>query len=290
MTGPILVAGDVHLGAENADADAFDAFLDGVADGTPDAARLVLLGDVWDLVRRDPFGLAWETSETLTRLKRIAASMPVHVVVGNHDTYLRNLDPGLYDVALHEELVLESGDHSVRFRHGESFDALQFEALSRRLSGPGDRGDIDPTGGRKDPVVARARSLVQGGKRRLRGALSGLRGGAQPESATFPRRERRAHRYLERIPEDKLVYGHTHSPYVRPDNSAANPGSWKVTAPLHNTYLRIADGEMRLYRHHDGGSDEAVDAASLGAATAATDRPRDDQGAAGSTESAPDGA
>lgn len=281
MTGPIVVAGDAHLGAERADADAFESFL-AEQSRRDDLAALVLLGDVWDMIRRDPFGCAWETSETIAHLKRLADGTAVYVVFGNHDTHLRHLDASRYDVAFREELVLESGDASVRFCHGESFDRLQFDALSTRLSGPGDRSDVDPTKGLKDPAVARGRELVLAQKRRLLTQKRRLRtvyetvrpGGTTDERGTaderettreptYPRRERRAHAFLDRIPEDKLVYGHTHSPYVHPDDAVANPGSWTTTAPVHNTYLEIDDGTIALYRHARDGPDELVDPAAV---------------------------
>lgn len=257
-SGRILVAGDVHLGAANADVDAFNGFLDHVRRESTSGDRVVLLGDVWDLVRRDPFGCAWETSETITRIKRVAETIPVHVVLGNHDAWLSGLDAALYDVEFHDRHVLESGDCRIRFCHGQSFDRLHSDVLSEYLSRGGDRGDIDPTRGRKDPLVAIGRGAVQHGKRRLRSTYRALRGVDGAGRVAYPRRERRAHDHLGAIPEDKLVFGHTHRPYVRHDNAVANPGSWKTTAPVHNTYLVIEDGDIALFRHRDTGPDEPI--------------------------------
>jgi len=261
--GRIFVAGDVHLGADNADAGAFDDFLDTIRRETTGRDRFVLLGDVWDLVRRDPFGCAFETSETITRIKRLSERIPVHSVLGNHDACLSNLDVDRYDVQFHDQHVLESGGERIRFCHGQSFDAFHSEALSNYLSGPGDRGDIDPTRGRKDPVVAKGREVLQGAKRHLRTAVGALQGRDEVAPVAFPRRERRAHAYLETIPEDKLVFGHTHAPYVHPDNVVANPGSWKTTAPVHNTYLVIEDGNIELFRHRAAGVNEPLPDASV---------------------------
>lgn len=275
MTGRIVVAGDAHLGAERADVAAFTDFLEEQYRNRAETDALVLLGDVWDMIRRDPFGSAWETSETITRIRRLADELPVYFVFGNHDAHLRNLDKSLYDVSFREELALDSGDARIRFRHGKSFDRLQFDALSNHLSGPGDRGDIDPTNGAKDPVVEKGRAILQTQKRRLRTAYETIGNGAvfgdstgtdvtrSPVDTTYPRRERRAHAFLERIPEDKLVYGHTHSPYVHPENVAANPGSWKSTAPVHNTYLVIENGDIGLYRHDVDGPDAPIDPATF---------------------------
>jgi UDP-2,3-diacylglucosamine pyrophosphatase LpxH len=250
VTGRVIAAGDVHLGSSNANADAFNGFLDELYHDHDDVSELVLLGDVWDLVRRDPFGCAWETSETILRLQRLAGRLPVRFVLGNHDTYLRTLDTSRYDIEFTDEYVLEQGDDSVRFCHGHAFDRLQFDFLSERLSGPGDRGDIDPTGGRKDPIVARGRQYV-------RSIKSMVAGGG--DSVTYSRRERRAHAYLDTVPEDKLVYGHTHAPYVHHENVAANPGSWKATAPVHNTYITLEEGDITLYQYRPTGPDEPVD-------------------------------
>lgn len=233
---------------------AFDAFLDDLARRPP--ARLVLLGDVWDLLRRDPFGCAWETSGTIARLKDVAELVPVHVLPGNHDGHLHHLDGDRYEFDVVDDLTIESGGHRIRFRHGHEFDRLQLDAVTRWFEGPGDRGDMDPTRGRKDPVVAWGREVLQRGKRRLRAVRTD--GGTE---TAFPRRERRAHDFLASIPEEKLVYGHTHAPYVHPNNVAANPGSWKTTTPVHGTYLVVENGRIGLFRHRTGRADERLDPA-----------------------------
>lgn len=262
MTGRVIAVGDVHLGAANANADDFDDFLDHLHRERADLDEVILLGDLWDLVRRDPFGCAWETSGTITRLKRLAAAVPVRYVLGNHDACLRGLDDDRYEIDFRDGYVLRQGGYDVRFQHGNAFDRFQFDAVSNYLSGPGDRGEIDPTGGRKDPVVAAAREAIRSGKGRLRavyGAVAPTGADADADAVDYPRRERRAHAYLETVPEDKLIYGHTHAPYVHPDNVAANPGSWKSTAPVHNTYLVVEDGWIELYRYRGDGVSERIE-------------------------------
>jgi UDP-2,3-diacylglucosamine pyrophosphatase LpxH len=258
VTGPVVVAGDVHLGAANSNADAFNAFLDDLHRDHETLSEVVLLGDVWDLVRRDPFGCAWETHETIARLQRLAAAVPVTLVFGNHDTYLERLDPSRYAIEFADDYAIEQAGTHVWFCHGNAFDRFQFDALSRALSGPGDRGDIDPTNGRKDPVVAAAREWFQAGRARVSETISRVAPGLAPAADRYPRRERRAHAYLDSIPADKLVYGHTHAPYVHDENVAANPGSWKSTAPVHNTYLRLDAGHLELYRYRPSGEDDRL--------------------------------
>ena len=248
----VIAAGDVHLGADNANVEAFNAFLDDLYQNRTSVDEVVLLGDLWDMVRRDPFGVAWETADTLERLKRLAGKVPVRFVLGNHDMYLRNLDTTRYELDIRNSYTLEQDGTRIKFRHGDEFDRLHSNRLSNYLSGAGDRGDIDPTRGRKDPVVAGVRNVVCNIKTRL------LTDGGSPARA-YPRREQRAHDYLGSADADKLVYGHTHSPYVHHDNIAANPGSWKSTAPLHNTYVEITRGELALYQYSTEGEDERIE-------------------------------
>lgn len=47
---------------------------------------------------------------------------------------------------------------------------------------------------------------------------------------------------------DRLVFGHTHRPFV--DGSVANTGSWVSNAQVRNTYLKIENGEMSLLQHN----------------------------------------
>ncbi len=247
----VIVAGDVHLGAHNANVEAFSRFLEDLYRDRTSIDEVVLLGDIWDMVRRDPFGVAWETATTLERLQRLAAAVPVQFIFGNHDVYLQELDTTRYEPQFRTEYTLEQGGTRIHFRHGHEFDKLHSNRLSRYLSGKGDRGDIDPTRGRKDPVVAGVRDAVNSLKTQLRSD------GGTPRA--YPRRERRAHQFLRSKAADKLVYGHTHVPYVHHDNLVANPGSWKSTAPVHNTYIEINEGRLALYQFQPAGDDERLE-------------------------------
>lgn len=238
----IIVAGDVHLGSDNANVKDFNAFLEDLYTHHDSIEELVLLGDLWDMIRRDPFGVAWETTNTLYRIKRLAEIIPVSYIIGNHDLYLTELDGTRYEVDFLEQYTLEQAGVQVHFRHGHEFDRLHSNRLSAYLSGPGDLGDIDPTRGRKDPIIADARDAIGKFKQHLRTDGEGI------PSREYHRRERRAHDFLRTISADKLVYGHTHAPYVHHENLVANPGSWKASVPLHNTYVEISEGNLSLYR------------------------------------------
>lgn len=50
-------------------------------------------------------------------------------------------------------------------------------------------------------------------------------------------------------PGDKLVYGHTHKPFINEENTVANTGSWVDEGPAdrpRNTYVTIDGGRMKL--------------------------------------------
>lgn len=252
--GRTVAAADSHLGAHNADVAAFNAFLDEVHTAE-DIDRFVLLGDIFDMVRRDPRAVVNEHSDTVTRIKTLSEQTPVHYIPGNHDARIAEyLECEGNDINYREDMTLESGDDTIYFCHGNEFDHFQFDRLSAYLHSLGDIGDIDPTRGQKDKVTASMRNTVNRGKDRITAALTGNK---QPVS--YSRRERTGHDYLEHCEADKLVYGHTHTPYVHPDNTAANTGSWKTTAPNHNTYLEIDDGDLTLYRFRMDDEDEELE-------------------------------
>lgn len=239
--GQIVVASDVHIGSQNADVDAFNMFLDDCYEACHAGDHLVLLGDIFDFVRQDPDTYRQAYRDTITLLEDLGDTIPVYYVSGNHDRHPDLLE--LDNISCYtDDIVLDSGEDRIRFRHGDAFDRFQLDALEQPLTLIGRTvGDIDPTRGRKDPFVRKAKELSQ--------YMSG---------ETYPARERRAHRYLDTIPEEKLVYGHTHDAYVHPDNVAANPGSWKVTKDVHNTYLTIEDGHITLHQYHADGEDEPI--------------------------------
>jgi len=45
-----------------------------------------------------------------------------------------------------------------------------------------------------------------------------------------------------------LVFGHTHRPFVSSDRKIANSGSWVKDAPVHNTFVELDMGNIRLFQ------------------------------------------
>lgn len=50
----------------------------------------------------------------------------------------------------------------------------------------------------------------------------------------------------------RLVFGHTHKPFVSSDCLLANSGSWVGTEDIHNTYLEIDGNDIRLMQYDSG--------------------------------------
>jgi predicted phosphodiesterase len=58
-----------------------------------------------------------------------------------------------------------------------------------------------------------------------------------------------AHLALGMQPGEKLVYGHTHKPFINEEKTVANTGSWVDEGPAdrpRNTYVVIEGGRMEL--------------------------------------------
>ena len=50
-------------------------------------------------------------------------------------------------------------------------------------------------------------------------------------------------------PDENLIFGHTHRPFINKDKKVANTGSWvnELKEKEHqNSYIEINDGEMEL--------------------------------------------
>lgn len=51
-------------------------------------------------------------------------------------------------------------------------------------------------------------------------------------------------------PNETIIFGHTHSPFITKDKMIVNSGSWVKDNNLHNTYVKIYDnGDLDLIRY-----------------------------------------
>ena len=186
----------------------------------------------------------------------------VHYVIGNHDYYLLRLsgrNPGGLPFPVEKNIRLPHPADPARgyfFTHGYEMDVLAnyemiwdietYEKIADRLCfSDNTTGTISSiaydlleklnyrslkTEVRKLNLPARKRNLLL-----AHDSLSYLDLFAQSKAAYL---------LLGMMPADVLVYGHTHVPYVSPDSTVANTGSWCCDCPGDEqfTYLRI-DGD-----------------------------------------------
>jgi UDP-2,3-diacylglucosamine pyrophosphatase LpxH len=120
-----VVVSDVHLGSENSDKTAFNAFLTSLSDDD-EVTDLVLLGDIVDMWRRDASGVFLENMDTVQIIKELQKTITVHCVAGNHDYHLLKLKNRAahyhYPLEFNETLELVDGEHTYRFMHGYEFE------------------------------------------------------------------------------------------------------------------------------------------------------------------------
>ena len=258
--GKVLVATDQHLGYANSDVAGFRSFLDYVSKRS-DVGTLAILGDLVDMWRRDVSGLFLEERESMDKLVELGSSMDVRLIVGNHDYHLTNLRGHGYPFEFLGSMdPMDLGPVKYRFMHGWEFDSEQqppiMEALCHNLSDDAgaERTEVyDAFIGLEDRLEELFR--VHGGMdayidHLLQGPESRLR-------ALLPDVERRAYSSLR--PGERLIFGHTHRPFVSADERLTNAGSWVTDAAVHNTFVELDGAQVRLFVFSAAGITEIKD-------------------------------
>jgi UDP-2,3-diacylglucosamine pyrophosphatase LpxH len=246
----IVAVSDQHLGAENVDKAAFNRFLDQLQKD-PDVTDLVLLGDVVDMWRRDASGVFLENKDTFDLVGVLQTKMQVHYIAGNHDYHVLKLQDHAYPIKFLRDLSLQQNGKNIVFKHGYEFDEMQrehfMESLCHSMSDAkgdrdnniwaalgrdkGDLGHLFSTIFRRGSMIQHAALLMMNPEERLKDSMN--------------RVEKRALASVQ--PNDVLIFGHTHRPFVDKGENLANSGSWVTTSPVHNTYVRVENGKPRLF-------------------------------------------
>jgi len=247
-----IVVSDLHLGIPESNKERFMAFLDELGD---DVERLILLGDIFDLWRRDPLGVLLDNTDILQQLMSLEPRINVSFVVGNHDYHafkfpqshfgtVFDLDPQRHDLAL------RYGDTTYHFIHGYQLENKRFgnlelyELFADRLCMEG-----DDVGKAADTIW----NLVSGKADIWNKLIVCSWVKEKAARLTLPPEERdlnKLPRYAIDLVGDGghyqngfLIYGHTHKPYVNMDARTANSGSWVGDAA---DYLVISDQGVTL--------------------------------------------
>jgi len=255
-TGKCVVVSDVHLGTEDSNKDKFADFIENQGD---DVERLVLLGDIFDLWRRDPVGVLLENIDIVQKLLSLEPRINVFFVIGNHDFHLIKFPESYFGVKfdLKYDLTLEYGGITYRFIHGHQLENKRFgtlemyETFADMMCMAGDdvgwgADAIWKKIGGGVSILDKIRNILgfssHSSKPNPKATLSWVKGKTdeirlEPEKRDLKKLEEYALDLLnERYNDEFLVYGHTHEPFVKMEKRIANTGSWVKSSA---TYLEI---------------------------------------------------
>ena len=260
----IIAVSDVHIGYDKANVSEFNRFLEEISHRS-DVSRLVILGDLVDMWRRDVSGLFLENHRTVELLLNLKQKIAVNYIVGNHDYHLRKLVGDSYPFKFEREkhycIRDSSGEATYVFKHGWQYDFEQcppvMEYLCLNLSNnpgvvrSGFWGWITSHHGASKCVKKAVKANVQGRYnfftkyKQSKKYLTSLQTPAcERQSRGFTVVESLARDSLK--PGEILVFGHTHRPFVSEDRRLVNTGSWVNEGETNNTYVEIDGRNIRL--------------------------------------------
>ncbi|RLC74573.1 MAG: hypothetical protein DRI61_16365 [Chloroflexi bacterium] len=240
----IVVVSDLHLGYKESDTAAFTSFVsDYVSKELCGEDHFVLLGDIFDFWRRRNIEPLLEHQGVLTEILGLDAK--VWYVVGNHDYYMlkiRERFPEYYVFDLRKNLRLADGGNRFFFTHGYELDVLaNYEPLTIE-----NYEKICESLCRAENILGKIMSRLWGLRKKL---------GKPPEKRKSWRKldidkleefacSNVRNIFLGMRNDEKLVFGHTHRPFIREDT--ANTGSWVRSPQRYNTFIEIKNGKMKL--------------------------------------------
>ena len=255
----IIVASDVHLGYDKCNYEAFASFLNKCNSSSID--HLVLLGDLLDFWRRNNAEIVMD--ERYAEIFNLLGNLTIkniHYIVGNHDYHMLRLNERyekeygtttVFPFTIRPSLRLSDNGNTFYFIHGYELEVLlnlkpldieSYENLSDHMCSGG-----DVVGGLAGGIW----DIIQ--RLNLKRKFTDL-DKAPHERETIDNIEKFAeskgvYMLLGMKPDEKLVFGHTHKPFINDDRTIANTGSWVKEATNgqpQNTYVKISSGQMEL--------------------------------------------
>lgn len=274
----ILVVSDVHLGFDDCNRDAFSRFLDKFQDEEID--HLVLLGDILDFWRRNNAELIQENNDILTKLNNLKADK-IHYIAGNHDYYILDLIKRNYTmdsnkqyniddkVTVSKSLRLKSGtgekEKSFFFIHGYELEFIRWEVQASLENYENICNEMCFNG----DLIGKVESEIWDIPKDLEKLFHYLKGrlpsSGRDEFIKVISESPNKRRDIDKVydfaissgknyllgmkPNETLVYGHTHRPFITEDKTVVNTGSWineLEDKDQQNSYVEIIDEEMEL--------------------------------------------
>jgi UDP-2,3-diacylglucosamine pyrophosphatase LpxH len=260
----ILAVSDVHIGYSKSDVDDFKAFLKETIN-RPEVESFVVLGDCFDMWRRDVSGIFLENHDILESLLELKQKKTLYYIVGNHDYHLLKLIDHKYPFEFKENLTLPAGNISYVFKHGWEFDDEQcppvMEALCDNLSDEGGqiRSDIWSIITSSSNKMGQDIGLVENVVKRNCGKFECIFEKHRDEylqrlltpppartSVAFGSVEEKAAKTVKE--GELLVFGHTHRPFVSPTQNLVNTGSWNTDEKTFNTWVELEGKNVKLMK------------------------------------------
>jgi UDP-2,3-diacylglucosamine pyrophosphatase LpxH len=247
----ILVLSDVHLGYARCNREAFINFLDTYEH--EDIDHLILLGDFFDFWRRNNAEIITDNDDIIKKIMGLNAKK-IHYIVGNHDYYMYKLKEEYGDnfpFTITKNLRLEDGGNKFYFTHGYEFEAIYMEPItlemyeefsekmcfSEDIIGElaGHIWSLIRGSDLKDKLTSNPRTRLESAEQ-----LNNIYKLSISEGKCF---------ILGMKTDERLVFGHTHGPYINKEKTVANTGSWVnelKNLEYQNSYVEIEDGIMEL--------------------------------------------
>jgi UDP-2,3-diacylglucosamine pyrophosphatase LpxH len=247
----VVIVSDVHLGYENSDKEAFKSFLKSLQQDR-ELTDLVLLGDIVDMWRRDASGVFFENHSVIEVILELSKKATIHYVAGNHDFHVLQLKKHAYPFHFDKDLLLTDGQFKYHFLHGYEFDAAQKEPIMEALC----RVMSDEVGSFESGVWATLTATWSDlqyflatlfhKKKALKQEIDNIQ--LKPEERLKETRSDLKKQVASTVvPNEIIVFGHTHRPFVNKTENVVNTGSWVTDAVVHNTYAVLSNGKPRLF-------------------------------------------
>lgn len=247
----IIAVSDVHLGYEKSNTKDFLRFLDECDSKKID--DFILLGDILDLWRRNNAKIVTENAKILSKIANLNAKN-IYYVVGNHDYYFLKLNKRYEENSpfiTSKFLRLEDGGNKFYFMHGYELEVLvnleplkieSYEEVSENMCFAEDRSgwflskvwdSLEKMNCIKDQIFTMGKTPHE------RKDIDKVYNFAVSEAAYI---------LLGMKPREKLVFGHTHRPFITKNKNVVNTGSWvdELSKDAQNSYVEISNGEMML--------------------------------------------
>lgn len=248
----IIAVSDVHLGCNNSNGESFLRFLE-QCDGAG-IDHLVFVGDIFDFWRRNNSCVFMENERILDKIASMNVKN-VHYIIGNHDYLMMRISKryeGSYPMHVVKSLRLEDGGNIFYFIHGYELDVLvnleplsieSYEKFCERMC-----FSEDLLGTYVSNLWNRIENR-RGSWWRIKMIEDKPGNVASVQKMNDLACSKSKYLLLGMRPGERLIFGHTHVPFISEDGTVANTGAWmcepeKTNCP--NTYVKIENGRMEL--------------------------------------------